>query len=56
VDLWTYVEKPAEKGRYRLWIGLEIPRGYAPSREGARYWTGKVQSNVLEVPLAKPRP
>jgi hypothetical protein len=51
IDLWTYVESPAQKGRYQLWIALEIRSGYAPSREGARYWTGKVESNVLEVQL-----
>jgi hypothetical protein len=53
IDLWTYVEKPAEEGRYQVWVELEVRTGYAPSREGARYWTGKIQSNVLEVELAK---
>jgi hypothetical protein len=56
IDLWTYVEKPPQKGRYSLRIVLEIPSGYTPSREGARYWTGKVQSNVLEVELDKQEP
>jgi hypothetical protein len=53
IDLWAYVEKPALKGNYQLWIDLNIRSGYAPSRPGAKYWTGKVRSNALEVKLGK---
>jgi hypothetical protein len=52
IDLWTYVEKQAGGGRYQLSIELEIRTGYAPSRKDVKYWTGKVQSNVLDVKLA----
>jgi hypothetical protein len=53
IDLWTYLEKTAEVGPYQLWVELEIKSGYAPSRKDAKYWTGKVRSNVIEVKLAK---
>jgi hypothetical protein len=53
IDLWTYLDKPAGEGRYQLSISLEVKRGFAPSQKGAKYWTGKVESNVLEVKLAK---
>jgi hypothetical protein len=49
IDLCTYLEKPPQDGRYQLWIDVDIRGSFAPSREGARYWTGKVKSNVLEV-------
>src|SRR5262249_54774765 len=53
IALWTYLQKPDKEGRYQLWMDLEVRTGYAPSRKGARYWTGKVQSNVLAVKLAR---
>jgi hypothetical protein len=53
IDLWTYVDKTTDVGPYQLWVELEIKSGYAPSQPGARYWTGKVQSNVVEVKLGK---
>lgn len=49
IDPGTYVQRPAEAGRRELWVELEIKSAYAPSREGARYWTGKVRSNVLSI-------
>jgi hypothetical protein len=52
-DLWTYVDKPAAAGTYQLSISLEIKNGFAPSQKVAKYWTGKIESNVLEVMLAK---
>jgi hypothetical protein len=51
IDLATYLELPREGGGYPLSIGLEIKGGYAPSRAGARYWTGIIQSNVVDLPL-----
>jgi hypothetical protein len=53
IDLWTYLDKPTEEGTYQLSIEFDVRTGYAPSRKGATYWTGKVQSNVLEVKLNK---
>jgi hypothetical protein len=53
IDVWTYVDKPAAAGNYQLSISLEIKNGFAPSRKGAKYWTGMIESNVLEVKLAK---
>jgi hypothetical protein len=53
IDLWAYVDRPGKEGRYRLWIEPDIRERYAPSREGARYWTGKIRSNALEVQLPK---
>jgi hypothetical protein len=53
IDLWTYLEKPGEEGTYQLSIELDVRRGYAPSQKGATYWTGKVESNILEVKLKK---
>jgi len=52
-DLWTYVDKPATPARYQLSISLEVKNGYGPSRKGAKYWTGKVESNVVEIKLEK---
>jgi hypothetical protein len=49
MDLWTYVDKPAAKGRYQMSIDLEVKNGFAPSKKGAKYWTGKIESNVLEI-------
>jgi hypothetical protein len=53
IDLWTYVDKPAKAGPYQLWVEPNVKQGYAPSQPGARYWTGKITSNVLEIKLAK---
>jgi hypothetical protein len=53
IDLWTYVEKPAAAGRYQASVELEVKRAFAPRRKGARYWTGKVRSNVVELKLDK---
>jgi hypothetical protein len=53
IDLWTYLDKPAGEGRYQLSISLEVKTGYAPSRKGAKYWTGKVESNVIDVKVGK---
>ena len=53
IDLWTYVDKPAAAGNYQLSISLEIKNGFALSQKGAKYWTGMIESNVLEVKLAK---
>jgi hypothetical protein len=53
IDLWTYVDKPTAEGRYQLSVEVDVKNGYAPSKKDARYWTGKVQSNTLEVKLEK---
>jgi hypothetical protein len=52
IDLWTYLEKPVAQGRYELWVDLDIKSAFAPSRKGAKYWTGKIESNVLEVKVS----
>jgi hypothetical protein len=51
IDLWTYLDRPAKEGRYQLWIEPDIKGRFAPSREGARFWGGKVRSNTVEVKL-----
>jgi hypothetical protein len=53
IDLWTYLDKPAAAGRYQASLELDVPRGFAPSQKGARFWIGKVRSNVLELKLGK---
>jgi hypothetical protein len=53
INLWTYVGKPAEGGAYQLWVELEIKSPFAPSKQGAKYWTGKIQSNTIELKLPK---
>jgi hypothetical protein len=54
LDLWTYVEMPAKDGRFQLAIALEVKNADVPSQKGAKYWTGKVQSNLLEYKFATP--
>jgi hypothetical protein len=54
IDLWTYVERPANSGRFQLSIEFENPE----SRRAILFnefktWSGKVQSNSLDVDLAK---
>src|SRR5262249_54020054 len=43
IELSTYLEKPPDKGVHQLWIELDIESGFAPSRKGATYWTGKIR-------------
>ena len=52
VDLWTYLDKPAD-GRYQLSIELDIKHGYGPSQKDAIYWTGKIESNEIEIKVMK---
>jgi hypothetical protein len=53
IDLWSYVEKPAAGGNYRLSLELDLPMGRRGLEVGAKTWSGKVQSNVLAVPVGK---
>jgi hypothetical protein len=55
IDLLSYVEKPAAPGRFTLSIELDISPflAPAPSQKGAVYWTGKIQSNELEITFGK---
>ncbi len=53
IDLWAYVDRPAKEGTYELHIEMEIKSSFAPSQKDARYWTGKIQSNTIEVKLEK---
>jgi hypothetical protein len=43
----------AAAGNYQLSISLEIKNGFTRSRKGAKYWTGMIESNVLEGELTK---
>jgi hypothetical protein len=53
IDLWTYLEKPATDGRYQLSIELDLPEGRQRWEPDAKPWSGKIQSNVLDVSLGK---
>jgi hypothetical protein len=55
IDLRSYVKKPAAPGRHTLSIELDISPflAPAPSQKGAVYWTGKIQSNELEITFGK---
>jgi hypothetical protein len=53
VDLWTYVDRPAAQGRYQLSVELDIPAGFKGLDWEVRSWSGKVQSNVLDITLGK---
>jgi hypothetical protein len=52
INLWTYVNKPSDGGTYRLWVELNIKSPFA-TKDGAKYWTGKIQSNRIEIKLPK---
>jgi hypothetical protein len=53
IDLWTYLEKPADPVAGEFWIELNIESAFAPSQKGVRYWTGMIKSNVVELKMAK---
>jgi hypothetical protein len=53
IDLVTYVDRPVAKGRYKLSIEPDIPNALAPPQKGATYWTGKIQSNELDITFGK---
>lgn len=53
INLWRYVEKPKTAGRYQLSIELEIPNGQGAWDRQVTTWSGKIQSNVLNVAIGK---
>jgi hypothetical protein len=53
IDLWTYVDRVAADARYQLSIELDIPSGRKGLEWEVKSWSGKVQSNVLEVMFGK---
>jgi hypothetical protein len=52
IDLWAYVEKPMAAGRYQLSIDLDPAHGHRLEWE-ARFWSGRIESNTLEIMLGK---
>ena len=53
IDLATYVDRPAAKGRYKLSIELDLPDAQTPSQMATTFWTGKIQSNELDITFGK---
>jgi hypothetical protein len=53
IDLWTYIERPAANGQYQLSIELDIPKERKGREWEVKTWSGKIQSNVLDVTLGK---
>ena len=51
IDLWAYVEKPAADGRYQLSIQLDTPKGRRGLEFDAKSWTGRIESNAVEIQL-----
>ena len=53
IDLWTYVDRPSAAGRHQLSIELDIPAERGGREREFKFWSGKIQSNVLELDLGK---
>jgi hypothetical protein len=53
ISLPYYVAPPVEKGRFQLFIGLDNTGAQVTPQKGARFWTGKIQSNEIEITFGK---
>jgi hypothetical protein len=53
IDLWNYVEKPADAGAYQLKVELDVANVRFRWDPEATAWTGKLESNALEIRLEK---
>jgi hypothetical protein len=53
IDLWLYVERPSDEGRFELLIEPEISGGRFRRELDAKQWTGKIQSNKLVITIGK---
>lgn len=53
IDLWDYVDRPPAAARFQLWIELDIPQGRRGRELDVKMWSGKIQSNVLDVTFGK---
>ena len=52
-DLWRYLERFPVDGRFELSIEPELSGGRFRLERDARAWTGKIQSNVIEINFGK---
>lgn len=53
VELSSYFASPTPEGKYQLWIENDIPDGRRGQEWDVKLWSGKIQSNVLDVTLGK---
>jgi len=52
IDLWEYVERPKEPGRYQLSLDADFAGGRGHEWE-AKFWSGRAESNILEIDVGK---